>query len=202
MHSPYWCSFSVAFNLEGDDFRIWQFLHKQFIVFNEDTKRYIDNELQQLPKGRIIGTLLRGTDYTTLCPLGHPRQPDVKEVLKRVEKEFMDGNCEFVYVATEEKRLFDLVCDYFGSDKVLSNNRIYYDDAYYKMQNAYIGMIHFDRDNDNYLKGLEYLSSLTILSNCEGLIAGNSGGTLHALLMAENYRKIHIFNVGFYGGDK
>ena len=62
----------------------------------------------------------------------------------------------------------------------------------------FIGDVKFDRENDNYWKGLEYLSSLVILSNCTDLVAGNCGGTEFAVLYTAGYRNKYIFNKGLY----
>lgn len=64
---------------------------------------------------------------------------------------------------------------------------------------SYIKDVHFERKNDNYLSGLEYLSSIILLSRCTALVGGNCGGTLGALFFNdEKYEFVHVFNLGLY----
>lgn len=47
--------------------------------------------------------------------------------------------------------------------------------------------------------GLEYLSSIILLSRCTALVGGNCGGTLGALFFNdEKYEFVHVFNLGLY----
>lgn len=49
------------------------------------------------------------------------------------------------------------------------------------------------------LSGLEYLSSIILLSRCTALVGGNCGGTLGALFFNdEKYEFVHVFNLGLY----
>lgn len=196
--SPFKCTYAEGYYPYSKNFEIWKFLYEKFVVFNQETEDYIKKEKQQLLKGKTLGVLLRGTDFTSLCPSGHPVQPDVKKVLMQIEKWKTEKEYRYIYVATEEKRLFDHVKKCFGEDNVLSNSRTYYDEQYYNSKHEYIGEVHFERDNDNFLKGLEYLSSITILSSCDGLVSGNCGGSMYALLRSTDYKDICVFNEGYY----
>ena len=85
-------------------------------------------------------------------------------------------------------------------DKILENKRVYYDDIYDQDDSiSYIKDVHFERKNDNYLSGLEYLSSIILLSRCTALVGGNCGGTLGALFFNdEKHKKNNIFKVLIY----
>ena len=192
------CSFEEGFYPYSENFPIWSSLYKKFVVFNDQVERYINKEKSELLKEKTLGVLIRGTDYTALKPHGHPIQPELEDIMKYVKKWMYEKEYKNIYVATEEKRLFDEVVECFGSDNVLSNRRTYYDEAYYSKGHQWIGEISFGRENDEFLKGLEYLSSLSILSSCQGLVAGNCGGSLYAMLLAEKYEDIKVFNKGYY----
>jgi hypothetical protein len=176
-------------------------LYRNFVVFNKETKDYIENEYNQLlyNKGRILGVLCRGTDYTTMNPKGHPIQPSVEKIIETVkdliEKELFSG----IYLATEEKKIHNAFEEAFPG-KIIVNKRVYYDDQYYGNQNVnYIAHVHFDRENDNYYKGLEYLSSLYLLSKCNAFVGGNCGGSQAALYMNDGkYENWKIFDLGVY----
>lgn len=86
-----------------------------------------------------------------------------------------------IYLATEERKIRDAFEKAFP-DKILENKRVYYDDIYDQDDSiSYIKDVHFERKNDNYLSGLEYLSSIILLSRCTALVGGNCGGTLQFL---------------------
>ncbi len=60
-------------------------------------------------------------------------------------------------------------------------------------------VLFLDSDDANYWRSIQYLSSMAILSRCEGIVAGNCGGTCLALLMNNmHYRYTYIFNLGMY----
>jgi hypothetical protein len=54
-------------------------------------------------------------------------------------------------------------------------------------------------ENEIYNRGIEYLSSIYLLSRCDALIGGNCGGSISALLMnGGKYEFTEIFNLGLY----
>lgn len=82
---------------------------------------------------------------------------------------------------------------------VRSNKRTYYGEAHYSNREInLIGQIHFDRENDNYLKVTGYLSSMIILSKCDAIVVGNGGGTLFAVLNSETVKNRCVFDKGHY----
>ena len=81
----------------------------------------------------------------------------------------------------------------------MENKRTYYDRIMKEQSLVSIANVRFDRENDEHYKGLEYLSSLVILSRCQGLVAGNCGGTRMALFLNEGrYENCKVFDKGLY----
>lgn len=189
----------LAFDLQGEQIRIWRELYKKLIVFSSNVESYISKEMAKVGDlSDAIGILLRGTDYTALKPKGHPIQPDIEEVLNKADELKRQMGYKRVYVATDEKELLNQVISKFGEESIVVNERRYFD-SYYKMRSgSAIGEVHFDRENDNFLKGLEYLSSLNILAKCDAFVAGNCGGTYYTLLIPNKYKHVFIFNRGLY----
>lgn len=178
-------------------------LLKKIIIMNKTTKEYVEAEYNKIIKGkRVLGVLCRGTDYTSNKPKGHPVQPAIDEVIRHVSNKINELNCSYIYLATEEEKILKQFMDAFP-DKILTNQRYYYDEFYsIKEKNgdsARISQVHHNRENDNYYKSLEYLSSIYLLSKCDSLIAGNCGGSRAALyLNANKYQYIHLFDYGIY----
>lgn len=186
----------------SDEITLYARIFKFVAVLNTETKEYIMEEQNLLAGKRVIGCLCRGTDYTANRPSGHPIQPEIEVVIKHVKEKMKELNCEYIYLATEEKSIKDRFEQAFPR-KILINKREYYDD-FYKLKerggnDARISWVHHERKNDNKLKSLEYLSSLYILSKCNALIAGNTGGSRMALYLNDNqYEYWHLFNLGMY----
>lgn len=73
------------------------FLYKKIVKLNFQTERYVDDEIKDIGNSqKMLGILMRGTDYVTTKPAGHPQ-------------------CSAVYVATDGKKLFLQTADCFGS---------------------------------------------------------------------------------------
>lgn len=188
----------IVFDRKGWQYDLYRMLYQRLIRLNEETNTYVETEIEAIgDPGEMLGAVLRGTDYITLRPAGHPVQPPPEEVANKVSKLFATGAYKAVYVATEEKKLYDLMARAVGSENVRQNKREYYDELFYGNNAEEIGRVHFDRENDNYWKGLEYLSSLTILSRCRSIVAGNCGATMFATLKGE-YEDPIIFDLGLY----
>lgn len=179
--------------------KLWGKIYQKYVIFNQRTQDYIDSEVRNvLKKQRVLGVLLRGTDYIACKPKGHPVQPDLNDVIKMIQEKIEKLKCDKVYLATEDSKIQkELEKEFPG--KILINKRVYYDKVYKHDKCEWIRDVHFDREHDNYLKGLEYLSSLTILSRCNALIAGNCGGTQMAVFLNDNkYEEKYIFDLGLY----
>lgn len=171
-------------------------------ALNAKTKAYVEDEYEQIfvKRGnpRVIGVLCRGTDY--LDAKDHPTQPAVPDVIEDVRKKMLELHCEYVYLATDEYKTQQLFDEAFPG-KVLINKRRYYD-AFWKIKEEYgsdarIIMVHNDRENDDYYRSLEYLSSLVLLSRCQALIAGSCSGSTTALFMnGGKYEYWHLYNLG------
>ncbi|MCR5624745.1 MAG: hypothetical protein K6G11_05815 [Lachnospiraceae bacterium] len=178
----------------------WHRLYSRYIKLNKTSRKYIGNELKELDikNRRVLGVLCRGTDYLKLRPKGHPVQPEISTVLKDTEEKLKEWGCDYIYLATEDSKIQKQFKDKFG-DRVLENKRVYYDKVFDKDGLDFIKDVHFERENDDYLKGLEYISSMYILSRCDNIIAGNCGGSQFAVFMnGGRYNNSLIYNYGLY----
>ena len=181
-------------------------LYLDWLVFNDDVMNYIAEEYKDIIKANrssgIMGCLCRGTDFTTVKPLGHPVQPSVEEVMDEAEQKMMDLSLEMIYLATEEERIRDMFEERFPGC-ILTNSRNYLDKMYYdaiKKSDKKALEIIKDEDPDNrFRQGLSYLSSIVLLSSCDALVAGNCGGSDAALFFNDNsYKYVNLFQLGRY----
>lgn len=183
--------------------KIYSKLFRQFVVLNEKTEEYFMEEYRNILEGkRVVGVLCRGTDYTANKPKGHPIQPEVDEVMNLVAAKMEEFDWEYIYLATDERKMYNQFQERFPG-KILINKRNYYDGFYDIKQKvgeaARISQVHFERENDSYYKSLEYFSSVLLLSKCQGLIAGNCGGSRAAMYMNDGkYEFSYLFDLGLY----
>ena len=191
--TPHWgCVYKI------DELLFWNAVFKKMVCFNDKMESYCKADLKEtLPKGKkILGVLYRGTDYTTLKPKGHPVQPELDELFEKVDDFVNKYDVDYIYLATEEKRIFKLFSNRYRG-KVIQNTREYIDDVYYNNNCSYIGEVDKMIDVKDSMK--TYLSSMNILSKCDYLVAGNCGGTLLASIWnGGNYIKAFIFDKGVY----
>ncbi|NBJ91320.1 O-fucosyltransferase family protein [Parablautia muri] len=154
--------------------------------FQIERKKLFENK-------RVLGVLARGTDYVNLRPHNHPVQPTAMQVAEKVRKVMDKYSCTYIFLATEDKAIYDVMKTQFG-DKLLTVETT----RYITSGKENINDMHSDRNEDKYLKGKEYLVSVWLLSKCNCLVAGNVGGTHGALLMSPGYEYSYIFDLGLY----
>lgn len=181
--------------------KIWGNIYNEFIKFNSEFDEYFQKEYDMLIKGKsVLGIICRGTDYIRTKPKYHPIQPDIDDVINEAKNLLKEKKYEYIYLATEEEKYYKKFVETFGRDKIITNQRKYYDSAYDKMdQESLLYSISFDREDDQYQKGKEYLSSMKLLSCCDALIGGHCGGSDLALYFNNcKYDYVHIYNLGVY----
>ena len=179
-------------------YRRWCRIFQKMVRLNETTATYIDNEYQQLfqPGDKVLGVLCRATDYIGFK--GLPIQPAVEIVIADAHKWMKEYGYNKIYLATECSSIHEQFEVAFPN-QIITNQRTYYDAIMQEQNLDLIGKVHFDRPNDNYLKGLQYLSSMVLLSRCNALLAGNCGGSLFTLFYNNmQYEHSKIYRLGVY----
>ena len=186
------------------DLRLWCKVYDRLVKLNGNTRDYVEKEYESLfmpdqsPRHRTLGVICRGTDYVKLKPQGHPVQPSVEQVIERAKALLEKYHLDRIYLATEELAIYEKFEKAFPG-RIIVNQGQYYDGIFNAHNMSYIYEVQFDRENDIYLKGLEYLSSLQLLSRCDVLLGGNCGGACAALYMNNmKYEYVELFKLGLY----
>ena len=181
-------------------FELWSEVYRNFFALSDDASQYIEEEYKRLikPDMRVIGVYCRGTDYVKMRPRDHPAQPNVQDVIGKVNEVMQEWNCDFIYITTEERKTVELFEKAFPG-KVLYANQMFYDDIDYDYGSNFITGVNFDRENDTYLKGLQYLSSVIIFSRCTSAVISLCGGSVSAMYInGGKYENTYIFDLGLY----
>jgi len=142
---------------------------------------------------RVLGVLSRGSDYINLT--GHTIQPDVETLIAKTKKMLIKWNCDHVFLATEEVKTVAIFKNHFG-DKLLTNDAFRINDF---DEHVPIIEITSNRKNDKYLRGLEYLTTIILLSQCNCLISSLVNGSIAAIAINQNrYENTYIYDLGVY----
>lgn len=179
--------------------KFWNVMLECFVKYNEQTQAYLDAEYEELIKGkRVVGCVLRSTDYTKLKPSGHPIQPSVDEVVNKLKEVMRSYQIDYIYLATEDSDIANVFKATFP-DRVIENKRMYYNEQFNGRELNAVSQVHFERENDDYLKMLEYISSINLVSKCDCLVTGLNGGSEMAVYRNGNrYEYAYVFDKGFY----
>ena len=170
--------------------RVKESLHQEIL---EERKKLF------APNDRVLGVLLRGTDYVALKPNNHPIPPSPEFVIDFIVKKIRLWKCNKIFLATEDKSIVQHFKDTFGDGfgdfcKIL--NREYVD---YTESATGVSVIRIDRENDHFLQGKDYLTQIVILSTCKSFVTARCSGAAGVMLLGENFENTFAFDLGVYG---
>lgn len=142
---------------------------------------------------KVLGVLMRGTDFKS-CPKGHPVPHNIDYVINDVLKRIKTEKYDSVYLATEDSEILKVFEQKIGK-QLLYTNQQRTDKCDMPLMK-----VKFKRDNDGYLRGLEYCTVIEMLTACDGIIANcMCGGTMAALTRnGGKYKEILVYDDGFY----
>lgn len=160
---------------------------------NSFVKKLAEERYENLFESKeVLGIFIRGTDYVSLRPKGHPVQPNVQDVISKANEVIKKYNIKNVFLVTEDysylsKFKEDLLVNFKCSDDDFVRN---YDNKDYISENF----------NDNpYVRGLNYLIRLIVLSKCQYCVSSITNGSVYSFLIREDECKYkYIFDLGFY----
>ena len=170
-------------------------LYADFFCASSVLAERVRNEKERLgwKKKRILGVLMRGTDFKS-CPSRHPVTHPVNDVINDVWRKIESKCYDLVYLATEDGEFLKIFSERMGNKLIYSEQ--YRTDRY----DMPLMKIKFPRENDGYLRGLEYCAVIEMLSICDGIVANcMCGGTMAALVRNQGkYKDILVYDDGFY----
>lgn len=176
------------------EFEQWHSFFQKYLRIKSEIAVEAESIKNNLFHGeKVLGVLCRGTDYTEQRPKNHPVQPDIDEMIMKAEQVLQEYDCKYIYLATEDERAYRRFRTFFNDKlKVTDAKRCE------NVGDTNINDITYDRENDRYLRGKEYLINIILLAGCNCLVAGSAGGTYAAMLMADKYEYSFIYDLGMY----
>jgi hypothetical protein len=153
-------------------------LCERFVRPTPVTARTIEENRQALfsPGDTVLGVVIRETDYA--LQMEHHRPADGQiDYIAQIRDALGRHGCNTVFVATESRRVFDSVGAAFPGI-VRTNPREFYDRYYQDRADGralVLADVRHDRENDEYLRGLEYVTTVFLLAGCDVLLGTRSG---------------------------
>lgn len=180
-------------NVDGELDR-WKDIAKEYLRIHPVILEEINKEYTKLiaASDRVLGLSIRGTDYVKLRAKNHPIQPEIEVVIEDAKKMMKQYNCNKIFVATEEIKYQRALKHHFP-DAFVTNSRV---DVPY--EDGYRLQCRVDREDDEYIQGKEYLTNIVMLSKCNCLLTSRTSGSVGALLLAEKYEHVEVYDLGVY----
>lgn len=177
----------------------WQRLAQGYYRKNRQASEHIARISRSVLQSRgnvTLGVYCRGTDYVDMHPKGHPVQPTAEQVIDKARQVLSERSYQYVYLVTEDDRVWHKFRDAFG-DRLLYIDAARYGDA--KDDGSFIWQRKNPRDDSKYTSGLDYLTGMSLLHECDGLVAGITGGTAGLRLLQQRpFGYEHYWNLGIY----
>lgn len=174
--------------LSGIDTHITGELEIKSVVYKKNIKCQIEQEYYKLfpAEGKVLGVVYRGTDYNKAYK--HTASGDLEKYIKYIKKYMEQIAYEYIYLATEVDEATIEFKKEFG-------NRVFWAEQkrYEATEQRWLCSVHFDRENDELKKGIEYIIVLDLLSRCDSLVGTNTGTVRAAVAL--NQKKYEYINI-------
>ena len=171
-------------------------LYGKYIKYNNNLKSIIDKEYIKYidASKKTLGVLYRGSDMSALKLKKHSIQPDFSEMRDLIYKYMDEWKCERIFLSTEDAEAADKFKEEFGEILTYTDQK-----RFRNTGNKWLSQINFDRDNDQYLRGVEYIVTIELLSRCNNLLAGICAGSVCAQIINNGrYEHIKMVDKGEY----
>lgn len=183
--------------MEDRDGRLEQYCktYSKYIHISKRIEKKFQTIYEQLfpSNARVLGCVFRGTDYRNREVVGEHRQLQLLEEIKKARELMEEWHCDYVFLATEDSRAAEVFKESFGDKLICEEKQRIPSDC------EYAGGYHFEREDDEYLKGESYLTDIWLLSKCTCLLSSRVGILLAALPMNNmQYEHKYIYDLGFY----
>ena len=142
----------------------------------------------------VLGIFIRGTDYISIEPSGHSRQPSTKRLINDVINMNKKNKYDFIFLGTEDNKIRNLFIKIFGKklkylipkDKIVYN----YNTGNYLTYNKNVfGNMNFSKI---------YLLSVIILSKCIDIISSRTSGAAGVFIISNGFRNKIVYYLGEY----
>lgn len=194
----------VRLPMEEEEFRFWSDISSQIPVKKEVEQAAQEIREKIFPKGeKILGASIR-FEYSFLQETnkkivdGHPVQPEVEEFVQDIKAHMEEWGCTCCFLAVDDDSVLKLLRERLGDKCIYLERwrRSYWEEkrlGINKPGYSYVGSM----GNTVKKRGIEYLTELILLSQCDCLLAGRSSGNIFAYLKnGRCYEHVSIYEKG------
>ena len=169
----------------------WKNLCRKYIKLNQKTEQHIDQVYSKLinKNDRVLGVLCRGTDYIALQPKGHPKQPQISDIINRVNEFTISYRCNKIFLATEDEKIVNVFKKKYGDKLIMAQQ------TFVEYTSGYLASKNIPNKQE---RALDYLTNIVILSRCTGVIAGRTSGAVGMALLADSFEFEYYWDLGIY----
>ncbi len=174
-----------------EQLEIYKKVFKNNIYFNKETINHLESLKKSVFKDKknILGISIRGTDYVKNRYPGHYIPPTIKQLCLKVDKYIDVHKPDLIFASTEDTEYLEKLSKKYGKKIIfLKKDRYSLNDIpMYKIK------------NNKYKNGLDYLSEIWLLSQCDYIIGSPNGGfNASFILKSGNFKNQYIFDLGKY----
>lgn len=195
---PYPEGVEIGFDTSMDEAFHTEFspLYKKYVVPTPEIAKYAQQKLDVVIGARqhVLGVLCRGTDYSENKPSGHPIQPTAEQAIIKAKEVMSQNGFEYVFLATEDQRIYNAFHDAFGNKLLFSGQKLYNG----MNGKKFLSELSINNYSEKWHNIVDYFSTIYILSKCDGLLAGLTCGSICAYLMPNAYYYTYFWDLGRY----
>ena len=184
-------------SIKYDDLDYANKIIKKYISFSEIVLKRYRKEYERIRPDVCIGLYLRGTDYIKLKPTGEPVQPEPKEAIEYIDKNFNSSQFERIFLVTEDENVYKIIKQAYGDKVITVSFDSYirsYDSSDFLANSAALNELN----DDPHERGINYLVKIMLLSNCKYIVGGLTCGSWAACAISGKKDNIFIFDKGKY----
>ena len=182
-------------NFDMSIFSRWRKMYEKYLHFKPNVIEKVEQMKARYAGKKILGVLVRGTDYAYLKPRNHPIPPTAEQAIAKAKEAMSEHNFDAVYLATEDKKILTEFQASFG-EKLLSPECDYI--AYDYDAPKRLAQYQTNRKNDRYLRGLDYIVSMIFLAGCDGFITSQTSGAVGVMCLSDGWEYLYVFDLGYY----
>lgn len=174
--------------LSGIDTHILGAMETESTVYKQQIACQLERAYNTLfpAEGKVLGVVYRGTDYNRAH--GHTASGDLEDYIEYIKRYMLQIGYEYIFLATEVEEATNKFEKEFGKRVFWSEQ-----ERYKAAERRWLYSIHFDRENDEFKKGMEYITVLDLLSKCDAIV-GTDTGTVRAAVVL-NQKKYEYVNI-------
>lgn len=181
---------SLSFVFNPENIKYLNELYSHYIRLNSTSKKILEDVKDFIGwDSDSLGISFRGTDYLTLKPSGHARQPGLEKLESKALEIINKNQISKSLIATED----------LTARKLLSKNQFLNPYRNFRDFNIFEKFLPRGRVSKNVKIAMSYLVEIYLLSECKSLTTTVANGSATAIIINGNkYEELYIFDIGTY----